>query len=368
MKKFLTATISASAIQHNMRLLRELVGPKVKICPVIKDDCYGHNMRLIYPLLRGYADGLCVASPHEALVLRDDGYTGFVLCFLSAYCDDYVIQDKLVFQEVTQTIMSSSALASVQASARRVGKVAKVHLKVDTGMGRLGVPARQAARLMREIQAADHVQLTGVYTHYATADEADRTAAEEQLRIFKEMVPDSDELMLHTANSAATLDMPETHFNMVRPGIAVYGCHPSDALRNRLPLKPCMRVTAKLIAVKHMPKGSRSGYGLTYTYDRDSVVGVAPIGYGDGYFRSLSNRAVVRVCGKDAAVRGRISMDQITVDLTDIPEAGVGDEVEVISRDPLAPNSVENLARLADTIPYEITCRLGHTIQHVLVD
>ena len=173
---------------------------------------------------------------------------------------------------------------------------------------------------------------------------------------------------MHAANSAATIDLPEAHFNMVRLGIALYGYRPSDGLIHDMALKPCMAVFAKLIAVKHLPKGSRSGYGLVHEYNRDSRVGIVPIGYGDGYFRNLSDRAVVRVMGVDAPVCGRVSMDQMTIDITDIPAAKVGDEVEIISSDPSAPNSVENLARLAGTIPYEITCHLGHNIRHVLVD
>jgi len=368
MKNYLTASISASAVRHNIAVLRNLIGTGVKLCPVVKDDCYGHGMDVLYPVLAELVDGFAVASPTEALALRQQGYEGFILCFLSAYFDDYEIQDELVRQGITQTVMSKTALASVQAAAERMGGTAPVHLKVDTGMGRLGVPAGQAADMIDTIKEAPGVDLTGIYTHFATADKADKAVAMEQLELFKTVWPAGGNAIRHAANSAAIIDLPETHFEMVRPGIAVYGCHPSDQLRNQIELKPCMSVMAKLIAVKHLEKGSRSGYGLTHTYSRDSRVGVVPIGYGDGYFRNLSNKAVVRINGKDAPVRGCVSMDQMTVDVTDIPDVQVGGEVEIISSDPLAPNSVENLARLAETIPYEITCHLGHNMQHVLVD
>ena len=235
-------------------------------------------------------------------------------------------------------------------------------------MGRLGVLARQAADMIVTIQESPGVELTGLYTHFATADEVEREAVFHQLELFRSIVPDIGGIMLHAANSAASIDFPETHFDMVRPGIAVYGCHPSDHLTNRVGLRPCMTVKAKLIAVKHVPEGSRCGYGLTHRFARDSKVGIVPIGYGDGYFRNLSGKAVVRISGMDAPVCGRVSMDQMTVDVTDIPQVQVGDDVEIISADPQAPNSVENLARLAGTIPYEITCHLGHNIRHVLVD
>ncbi|MBN2164046.1 MAG: alanine racemase [Pontiellaceae bacterium] len=368
MKNYLTASISASAVRHNIEVLRSLTGPDVKLCAVVKDDCFGHGMDVLFPVLSKLVDGFAVASPIEALQLRNKGYKGFILCFLSAYFDDFEVQDDLVWHRITQTVMSRSALASIQAAADRVGDTALVHLKVDTGMGRLGVPARQAPDMIKAINEAPDVLLTGIYTHFATADDANREEVSLQLERFRSILPPDSGLVLHAANSAATIDFPQTHFNMVRPGIAIYGCHPSEHLENRLPLHPCMTVKAKLIAVKHVQQGSRCGYGLTHSFDRDGRVGVVPIGYGDGYFRNLSGKAVVRINGLNATVCGRVSMDQMTVDVTDIPDAAVGNEVEVISADPAAPNSVENLARLAGTIPYEITCHLGHNIRHELVD
>ena len=368
MKNYLTASISESAVRHNISVLRKLIGPDVRLCPVVKDDCFGHGMDVLFPILAELTDGFAVAAPMEALGLREKGYHGFILCFLSAYFDDFKVQDELVWQEITQTVMSKSALASIGKAASRVGKSAHVHLKVDTGMGRLGVPARQAPDLISAIEASANVELSGIYTHFATADELDRTATQNQLELFQSILPEQSRLTIHAANSAATLDWPETHYSMVRMGIAIYGCHPSDQIRNRVALRPCMSVKAKLISVKHMREGSRSGYGLTHVYDRDSRVGIVPIGYGDGYFRSLSGKAVVRINGMNAPVCGRVSMDQMTVDVTDVPDVKVGTEVEIISSDPTAPNCVENLARLAGTIPYEITCHLGHNMRHQLVD
>lgn len=344
-----------------------MIAPNVKLCPVVKDDCYGHGMEIIYPILSELVNGFAVASPTEALRLREMGCNGFVLCFLSAYFDDFEIQDELVRKGITQTVMSKTALECVELAAKRVGRTAPVHLKVDTGMGRLGVPARQARGMIEAIRESAEVELTGIYTHFATADEENREAVAEQLALFRSVVSGVDHVVRHAANSAAMIDFPETHFDMVRPGIAVYGCQPSCHLSSHAALRPCMEVKAQLIAVKRVQAGSRCGYGLTHRFDRDGRVGVVPIGYGDGYFRNLSGKAVVRIDGFDAPVCGRVSMDQMTVDVTDIPEVHVGKVVEVISSDPLAPNSVEHLARLAETIPYEITCHLGHNIRHVAV-
>ena len=176
-----------------------MIGPDVKLCPVVKDDCFGHGMDALYPVLAEMTDGFAVAAPLEALALRLKGYHGFILCFLSAYFDDFKVQDELVWQEITQTVMSKSALQSIQAAAKRVGKTAKVHLKVDTGMGRLGVPANQAVDLIDTISGLDDVELTGIYTHFATADEADRSATVKQLELFKSILPENRNITCHAA-------------------------------------------------------------------------------------------------------------------------------------------------------------------------
>ncbi len=369
MKNYLTAVISASAVRHNLKVLRGLIAPGVKLCPVVKDDCYGHGMDVLYPVLADMVDGFMVAAPTEALELRTRGFKGFLLCFLSAYFDDLAVQEELIEQEVTQTVMSKSALQAISAAAVRCGKSAAVHLKIDSGMGRLGVPAHQAKRLISLIADEPLVELTGVYTHFATAGEADRAFMLEQLARFRAALPNGEAgLVRHAANSAALISAPDTHLDMVRPGLAVYGCHQAGHLRADIDLRPCMAVEAKLIAIKKMPSGSHSGYGRTHRYTRESRVAIVPIGYGDGYFRCLSSRSAVRMHGLEAPVCGRVSMDQITVDVTDIPAVEVGDTVEIIAADAAAPNSVENLARLAGTIPYEITCQMGRKIKRRLVD
>ena len=367
MKNYLTATISASALRHNLTQLRARLAPGVQLTPVVKDDCYGHGLKLIYPIMSELVDGFVVASPSEALELRAYGYEGFILCLLSAYFDEWEIQEQLVRERVTQTVMSKSALERIAAAAKRCGKQAEVHIKVDSGMGRLGVAADQAARLFALVDQSPSLKLTGAYSHFATADDAEGSFREAQLATFLEALPNDRNLVRHISNSAALIDAPETHLDMVRPGLAVYGCHYAEHLRSEIDLRPCMAVEAELIAIKSMPKGSTSGYGRTHTYARESRVAVVPIGYGDGYFRSLSNQAVVRLHGKAAPVCGRVSMDQMSVDITDIPEAQVGDRVEVIAADANAPNSVENLAKLAGTIPYEITCHMGRKLRHLLV-
>jgi alanine racemase len=210
-----------------------------------------------------------------------------------------------------------------------------------------------------------------MYTHFATADETDKEFTRRQLATFLETVGPyrSPELVLHAANSAAVIDMPSTHLDMVRPGIAVYGYQPSEEIRTRLSLQPALRLWGRLMQIKTVRAGSRCGYGLTHAFTCDSRVGLVPVGYGDGYMRCLGRKHVtMRVRGRDVPVCGRVSMDQVIIDLSSVRDAQVGDEVEIMSPDPSAPHSVENLSRLAETIPYEITCRLGRRVRRVLVE
>jgi hypothetical protein len=212
--------------------------------------------------------------------------------------------------------------------------------------------------------------LAVLYTHFATADEADQSYALAQLENFRGVVDvcGGDDLTIHAANSAACIDLPESHFDMIRPGIAVYGYQPSDQMHNILPLRPCLRLRSLLMQIKDLPAGSSVGYGLTHTFDRAARVGLVPVGYADGYPRGLSGKASMRIAGVDIPVCGRVAMDQVIVDLSEVPSVQIGDEVEVISSDPSTPHSVENLARLAGTIPYEITCGLGGRINRTAVE
>ena len=375
MESYLTAEISASAVKENLALLRGRLTGTTKLCAVVKADCYGHGRNLLLPILSPLVDYLGVATPEEAIDLRRAGYHGPIITFFSscAYNDGFELRDaleELVAHNVTLTVVSMAEVDAVVVAARRVGATPVVHVKIDTAMGRSGVLWDQAPELIRRIRRESAVRLGGLYTHLATADETDKSVAKEQLRRLLTASQESGGakgLLLHAANSAGVIDLPQTHLDMVRPGVAIYGYQPSDDMQNCLPLKPALRLTGRLMQIKNLPAGSKVGYGLTYTFNRDSRVGLVPVGYADGYFRSLSNRASVRVRGRDVPIRGRVSMDQISIDLTDAPEAAVGDVVEIFSNDPAAPHSVENLARMIGTIPYELTCCLGRRVRRVLV-
>ena len=367
----LTAEISAAAVRHNLSLLRSLLGPGVGLCAAVKADCYGHGLDVLEPVIAAEADALAAAKAAEALRLREMGYRGVLLMLFppGPHAPDDMLAD-LLAAGVRLTLVSPAEVRAVARVARLVGRAAGVHVKVDTGMGRSGVEAEAAAALVECVRGAPGVELRGLYTHLACADEADKTSARQQMACFARVAAacDTAGVTLHAANSAAVIDMPSTHLQMVRPGIAVYGYQSSDEMHNRPALRPALRLTGRLMLVKDAPEGSRCGYGQSYGFDRPSRVGLVPVGYADGYLRCFSNRATMRIAGRHVPVRGRVSMDQTLIDLTDVPEARAGDEVEIVSPRRSDPHSVESLARLAGTIPYEITCRLGSRVKRLLID
>jgi alanine racemase len=376
MSGILRAEISAAAVRHNIDLLRRAIGPRVALCAVVKANAYGHGLELLAPCLAPLVDGFAVTLPPTALKLRRLGWSGPILVFFRAagFAHPGAVADLLeevARAEITVTIAGEEDLPLLESVAARVGRPIEAHLKVDTGMTRSGILAASAPRFVARVRQAAGIRLTGIYTQIASADAADQTSAEEQLDTFQRVlaaVGDVDGLVVHAANSAATLVLPRSHHAMVRPGLALYGSYPSPAMGRPLPLRPILRLTAQLLEVKDVPAGSRSGYGLTHTFERDSRIGLVAVGYADGYPRVLGGRSTMGVRGQDVPVCGRVSMDQVVVDLTDVSAARVGDEVEVISPDPASAHSLENLARLAETVPYEIVCGLGPRVVRRLIE
>lgn len=375
MDGYLTAEISAAALRSNVAYLRSLLAPGVRLCPVVKADAYGHGLAVVLPVLAPLVDALAVATPSEAVRLRDLRFDRALLTFFSVlgFMDAGERREALgalLASDAILTVTSDEEARLIAEEARRQGRRAAVHVKIDTGMARSGVWHTAAPALLARLREHQDLRLAGAYTHFATADEADRDFAEEQLARFHTAVAaggGGEGLCLHAANSAAMLELPASRLDMVRPGIAVYGLRPSAAVRDGA-LRPALRLKGRLMQVKTVPAGTGCSYGLEYTFGRESRVGLVPVGYADGYLFALGGRATVRVLGQDAPVRGRVTMDQIVVDLTEIPAASVGDEVEILSTHPADPHSVESLARLADTIPYEIVTRLGTRVRRVLAD
>ncbi len=371
MDGYLRAEISVSAIQHNIGLIRRLIGPRVKLCPVVKANAYGHGVRQVLGVIGQAADMLGVAICSEATELRDLGWQRPVLMFTTAGASNARDLAELIAKDVTLTVTALEELDLLAEAVKAARRPAEIHIKIDTGMSRGGVLPETAPALAAAARQADCVRLTGMYTHFAVAEERDKTATRQQHSRFLETVEacgGGSGLTLHAANSAATIDLPETHLDMIRPGMALYGYQPSETLENRLDLRPSLRLTAPIVLIKDVPAGASTGYGLTYRFEKNARVALVPIGYADGYFRSFSNAASMRVNGTACPVRGRISMDQTIIEVTEVPAVRVGQHVEIISPDPAAGHSVANLARLAGTIGYEIITRLGDRITRVVAN
>ena len=373
------AKISKAALRQNFQVFRNHCGHKVKLCPAVKANAYGHGIEIVAPVFaQAGTDMFAVANLAEAWELSEltPGLDILVFSPDPRHGSDKATMCGAVRAGFYLTVTDEPTLKCLAECAEAMDTAARIHIKVDTGMGRMGVLPTAAMKLISYILKTPALRLEGLYTHFATADEADASFAAEQLRRFEDFLVDAKRLdgevpLVHAANSAAILGMPESHFNLVRPGISAYGYLPSEpmaGLKVMSGLSPVMRVESQLVLVKNLPTGHTCGYGRTFRANRPTKVGIVPIGYDDGYRRLFSNRAVMQVREAQAPVIGRVSMDQTILDLTEVPAAEIGDTVTVISERRDDPNSVENLAAMADTIPHEITCLLGRRIMRQAIE
>jgi alanine racemase len=375
------AEISREAVRANLETIRVHLRPGVALCPAVKADAYGHSIRELLPVFReAQAERLAVANLEEAVQLRDLGWDRAILCLGAPLvaCSDNHRRERAreaVARDVTCTISTCEEARLLADEAAPRGRLARAHVKIDTGMGRMGLLHGPAGAAICEMARCPGVNIEGIYTHFATADEPDLDFARGQLDNFSELTRALEAAgtripIRHACNSAGIFRIPAAHFDMVRPGLAVYGywCGP-----DRPALRPALRVVSRIVAVRQISTGDSVGYGRTFTAAHDSTVGVVPIGYGDGYRRALGNSAVMTLDAvrgrprQTVPVVGRVSMDQVSVDLTGVPDVRCGDPITIIDNDPAAPNSVEALAAKLGTIPYEITCLLGQRIRRVAV-
>ncbi len=355
------ATIDLHALSHNLERIRT-AAPGANLLAAVKANAYGHGAAAISRHLEilGVA-WFGVATPPEALALRDAGVTGGILVF-SPVRDRSQLRT-LVEAGISLTITDEDAVQTLRAA--RVPDIARVHLKVDTGMGRLGRPWRDAATLARAIDRDTNMVLQGVWTHFASADEASREYTLAQIEAFelalKSLRQDGIEPGLrHAANSAAIFTYPQAHYDLVRPGIAMYGFHSSDVLGAREPnLKVVMRLEAPVTFVKRVAPGQRVSYGGEWSSPTSTTIATVRIGYADGYPRQLSGRGWVRLLNATMPVAGRVCMDQIMVNAGDL-EVRAGDTVTLWG--PLGPDT-EELARAAGTISYELFTRLSDRVE-----
>ncbi len=356
------ARIDLGAIEHNCALLAELVGPGVELCAVVKADGYGHGMvPAAKAAVRGGATALAVATASEAAELRAALPDARILTVgaLSRAEADVALQagsEVAMWREGFRAFLSERA--------RTLGVRPRVHVKYDTGMGRLGDSDPDAVLALCDAVAADeHLELAGFWTHFATADELGDEYFPRQLAAFTALAErvraSHPQVTVHAANSAAVFREPASHFDMVRCGIAVYGLDPFGVDPAEHGLRPALELRSYVADVKLFPAGASAGYGRSWRAPRDTYVGVVPIGYGDGWRRGLSNRVDVLIGGRRYPVSGTISMDNLTVDLGPQTTVRPGDEVVLIGRQGEEVQSAEDIARVLGTINYEITCGIS---------
>jgi alanine racemase len=377
--------ISRAAILHNISLIRGLIAPQVKICAVVKADAYGHDADLVVDTLCNFALGDAEPPAVDALAVADiDEAAALPPCDLPIHVLRPVENAYLGAQRArleaainngwVLTLASGAAADDLARIAHARSQQANVLVMVNTGLNRAGVDIADFPWLIQKIAALPALRLMGVATHFSSSDEPDNPLSAQQLSLFLSATADlcnrglSPRPLRSAANSGGIFFHPASHLDMVRPGLSMYGMDPSCHPNTDRPLRPVMRWTAPLIAIRDVPAGCAVGYGQTWTADRPTRLGLLPVGYADGYPRSLSNRGTMMVGGQPAAVVGRVSMDLTVIDLRHAPQAVVGEEVTVIDNDPLSPASAYRVAELAGTIPYEIFCHIGRRVRRVAVD
>lgn len=366
------AMIDTDRLVQNYRSLRACCRPNVMICAILKGDAYGHGISIVAPVLQAAGVEFAgVATLQEAVDLRLANWQQPILVLGNplAVADPRERRERvraIVKYKPTMTVGDRETVAAL--AKIDIDSPIDVHVKVDTGMGRMGCLPEELPDLLAAVRAAPSLRLTGIYSHFATADLEDHELTRRQLATFNTVLDKVSRhlpkgIIRHMANSAAALSLPEAHFDMIRPGLALYGYSPAEHMANKAGLKPVLRLVSHLTMVKELPPGHCVGYCQTFTTKRHARIGIVPIGYCDGYLRALSNAAVVSTPVGDAPVIGRVSMDHIAVDLTDLEPLQPGHEVTLIDDNPDRPNSMCALAKRLGTIPYEIMCLLGQRIQ-----
>lgn len=363
------AEIDLDALAYNMQNIKRLAGNK-EVIAVVKADCYGHGAVDVVPtLLENGASRLAVAVLTEGIELRKSGIKEPIM--ILGYTPSYLGEELINF-DIEQTVYDLGYAKELSDIAVSMNKKAKIHIALDTGMGRIGfIPNEQSLKDVVEISKLPGIKIEGMFTHFSTADEKDKTYTNEQFKKYTDFSKALSDLNVNipihdVSNSGAIIDMPDTYLDAVRAGIILYGYYPSDeVIKSNLPLKPALTLKAKVAHVKEMDKDMYISYGRTFKTERKSRIATIPIGYADGYTRLLMPGAKVIINGKFAPVVGRICMDQCMVDVTDVGEVKTGDEVILLGQSGSLKLDADDYAKALNTINYEVLCMFKHRIPKV---
>lgn len=368
------AKVDLDAIVSNMKNMKAHVNGDTRMMGVIKADGYGHGSIPVAKALEKLEGmyGFAVATAEEAFELRENNIKLPILILGHTFPDSYA---KLIEWDISVTVFRIDTVELLAKEAVKQHKKAKVHIKVDTGMGRIGIlPDEEGLDFVRRTAKTEGIDIEGIFTHFSRADEADKTTALQQLKLFKQFTEEVENtlgvkgFLRHCSNSAGILEIPEADMDVVRAGISLYGLAPSKEVdMSRIPLRPAMSLYSTIIYIKWLPAGSPISYGGTYVTDKRRRIATIPLGYGDGYPRMLSGKGQVLIRGQKAPIVGRICMDQFMVDVTDIPEAQEGDTVTLMGRDGEEEISAQMLGALSGRFHYELVCMFNKRIPRVYI-
>jgi len=360
--------IDHEALRWNLRQIRDKVGAAVKILCMVKANGYGHGAAEVsQTLARGGADAFGVATLEEAIQLRQAGIQTPVIVLAGIFPDQL---DRFIDCELTPVVHDLVSLRTLdRESSRRQVKLG-VHLKVDTGMGRLGFLAADADQWITDLKQTKSLQIEGVFSHFSHAESVQGDHTRKQLDIFNRVLEQLHSASLfpalvHLANSAATITLPAAYFDMVRPGLILYGIYPSPEMQQQMSLKPVLSWKTRILQLKKVPARTSISYGQTFVTERESVIATLPIGYADGYPRLLSNCGAALVRGQRAPIAGRVCMDLTMLDVTDIRNVRSGDEVVLLGGQGAAEISADEIAAWANTISYEILTSIGARVPRI---
>lgn len=366
------AEIDLDNLAHNMREVRRIVREDISVMAVVKANAYGHgSIETSKVFLKNGACYLAVATLGEAIELRRAGINAPILILGYIKNSQYHIA---VEEDITETIYNMESAKFLSDAAVKLKRKAKVHIKIDSGMGRIGFrPDEKSIEEIVNIAKLPNLEVEGIFTHFAKADELDKTFTIEQYEKFQWTIKELGNKGLnipikHASNSAAIIDLPEYNLNMVRGGIMLYGLYPSDeVIKEKVKLKPAMTLKAEISNIKVVPKGTGISYGQIFVTERESKIATIPIGYADGFTRLLTSKSEVAIKGQRAPVVGKICMDQSMIDVTDVENVHIGDEVILFGDGSFDSPHIDEVAKTLGTISYEVLCMVGRRVPRVYV-
>ena len=366
-----TFVVDLAAYAQNLRVIRDMIPKECAIMAVVKGNAYGHgSVAIAQRALQAGAAMLAVATVEEAIVLRSASVTAPIVVLVQPPIEAF---PEAIENNLRLCLSDVSAAERLGELARKHNRVIPIHCQVDTGMGRQGLDPDTVITAMRHITRVSHIDIEGVATHFSSSEDVDDPATANQIRVFKQILKQIEKEgipyeMAHAANSGAIVAHPTSTFNMVRPGLMTYGVWPTETRPEKIPLRPVGRWESKVVLIKELPSGWGIGYGHTFTTERPTRTALIPVGYADGFKAQFGNNADVLIRGHRCPVRGRVSMDQTVVDVTEVPGVTVGDTAVLIGSDGPESITVAELAQRAKTVGQDILSCIGPRVHRVYVN